>query len=666
MSDELIRTLLWIVPLAPLVASLLAWTQARRPNSEIASWLTIGGIGAAAVASILLLFGLPKDGEVTTTVYRWLEVGTLVMDIELRADAMTVMMLVTVTTVSLLVAIYSRGYMHGDVGYGRYFAEIALFVFAMCMLVVSSGFLMAFIFWEGVGVCSYLLIGYWFQKPSASAAAKKAFVVNRIGDFGFLVALMLIWVTFGSFRFEDVFDAQRLSQIAAQNPALIPLICVSLLVGAMGKSAQFPLHVWLPDAMEGPTPVSALIHAATMVTAGIYLVARSTPLFVMASDVQIAMMCIGALTALLSALIALSQQDLKRVLAYSTVSQLGYMFIALGAAGFSEDAAAFAVTAAMFHLFTHAFFKALLFLGAGSVMHAMGNVIDMREFSGLRRLMPKTHLTFLIGTATLAGFPLLSGFWSKDEILMAIENGIHHDRYGLIAQVVLATAIMTAALTAFYSFRAYFKTFWGPEKIPAAAGHHAHESPNVMTMPLIVLAIASLFVGAIFGPTQLFAGYLAHTPGFHEYGHAAINWLIMGLGVAAGLIGLAAAWAVYGVPTPRELPHAPMAAADVRTPAAAAPEAVYPQPRNWLVRLSYNKFYLDEFFEWLLVGPLALLGAIFERWDLKRIDGAIDWIASVPQAIGRLLRPFQNGLTTQYSLGMAIGVIILLVAIIYG
>ena len=358
---------------------------------------------------------------VVSAQYEWIRIGDLNVSIRLTADAMGAIMLSMVTLVSLLVAIYSAGYMRGDPGYPRFFAEVSLFVFAMCMLVLASNFLVLFVFWEGVGLCSYLLIGFWFRRPSAAAAARKAFLVNRIGDFGFLLGVFLIWVTFGTVNYQGVFENQGfLEQVARDCPGRLELICLLLFLGAVGKSAQFPLHVWLPDAMEGPSPVSALIHAATMVTAGVYMVARCTPLFVHAPLAQLVVAGIGAFTALMAALIALTQNDLKRVLAYSTVSQLGYMFLALGCAAADKHVVTLAVTAAMFHLFTHAFFKALLFLSAGSVMHSMGDVIDMRRFGGLRRVLPMTHLTFLCGAAALAGVPLLSGFWSKDEILAAV------------------------------------------------------------------------------------------------------------------------------------------------------------------------------------------------------------------------------------------------------
>ncbi len=446
------------------------------------------------------------------------------IEVTLRADALTAMMLVMVTFVSTLVAIFASGYMHGDRGYWRFFAYIGLFVFSMTMLVSVSNFVLLFVFWEAVGVCSYLLIGFWYEKPEASAAGMKAFLVNRVGDFGFAIAIFLIWTTYGTLNFHDdgaisgILGQSRISTGHYVTGGLATAICLLLLLGACGKSAQFPLHVWLPDAMEGPTPVSALIHAATMVTAGVYMVARCTPLFMASPTAQLVVSCIGGFTALLAGLIALTQFDLKRVLAYSTVSQLGYMFLALG------TGMASGVTGGMFHLFTHAFFKALLFLGAGSVMHAMGGVIDMRQFGGLRKLMPITHATFLIGCLALAGVFPFAGFWSKDAVLGSVHDKIHqldheiehrassHEvahspsplatipdaqipAFERIYQILYYSGLFTAFLTAFYTFRAYSLTFHGSERIPPAAGHHAHESPLVMLMPLGILAFFAVIVG---------------------------------------------------------------------------------------------------------------------------------------------------------------------------
>ncbi len=640
MPDSFSSAALWAIPGGPLLAALLGAALSRSKYREFASWLTVGGIGAAFVCALGFLWHFSHGGTEIATGYTWISLGSLQVDVDLHVDSMTSMMLAMVTGVSFLIAVYSRGYMHDDPGYGRFFAEIALFVFCMCMLVLAGNFLVMFVFWEGVGLCSYLLIGFWYEKPSAAAAAKKAFVVNRIGDFGFLIALFLIWQTFGSLNFKTIFDPGLLTFVAADQPNMIMAICSLLFLGAMGKSAQFPLHVWLPDAMEGPTPVSALIHAATMVTAGVYLVARCTPLFMLAQEVQLIMAGIGCFTALLAALIALTQFDLKRILAYSTVSQLGFMFLALGCAGFNQELATFAVVAAMFHLFTHAFFKALLFLGAGSVMHAMGNVIDVRQFGGLRRVMPVTHWTFLCGAGALAGIPLLAGFWSKDEILAVVAAGFHNETYSLYAMILFGVAIFTATLTAFYTFRAYYLTFWGEVRIPPEAGHHAHESPKEMTFPLMVLAVAAVFIGFAVGPTGLFANYLHHTPGLPHGPEHSMNWLVMVVSSVAAVIGVLVATMMYFRQS-----DAPRRMAQLAGP---------------LTNLSFNRFYLDEIYSLLMVRPLEGLAWLCVGFDRTFIDPILDVVAGIPGWIGSVLRPMQNGMTPRYVFGMAFGMIVLL------
>ncbi|HEX3600202.1 MAG TPA: NADH-quinone oxidoreductase subunit L, partial [Lacipirellulaceae bacterium] len=440
MPENVLHLVMWLIPLAPLTAAIVTaflGPRGMREKSHLPCWF---GLAVAAVCAYVLLlnvragFSEHENTAIVAPGYQWIDVGNMDIHMNLRADAITAMMLSMVTAVSLLVSVFAAGYMHGDPGYPRFFACFSLFVFSMCMLVMSSSFLQLFVFWEGVGLCSYLLVGFWYQKPSAAAAAKKAFVVNRIGDFGFLIGIFLIWTTFHSLDFATVLGhPDQIAQIAAAQPGRITGICLLLLLGAMGKSAQFPLHVWLPDAMEGPTPVSALIHAATMVTAGVYVIARCTPLYVQSPTAQVIVSSVGGITALIAALIALTQFDLKRVLAYSTVSQLGYMFMALGAGSAGGDSATLATSAGMFHLYTHAFFKALLFISAGSVMHSMGDVIDMRRFSGLRRALPTTHWTFLCGAVALAGLPVFSGFWSKDEILAVLyhtsQSGPHAGIY---------------------------------------------------------------------------------------------------------------------------------------------------------------------------------------------------------------------------------------------
>jgi NADH-quinone oxidoreductase subunit L len=612
--------------------------------------------------------------------YEWISIGGLHVEVALRVDALSAVMLAMVTFVSLLVAIYAGGYMHGDPGYPRFFAELALFVFSMCMLVMARNFLVLFVFWEAVGLCSYLLVGFWFERPSAAAAAVKAFVMNRIGDAAFLIAIYLIWRTFGSLDFLDVFQGRAgFAEPPANFSAKVLTICLCLFTGACGKSAQFPLHLWLPDAMEGPTPVSALIHAATMVTAGVYLVARCTPLFVLAPEAQAVVGTIGGITAILAALIALTQNDLKRVLAYSTISQLGYMFLALGAAAAGEAYALAAVTAAVFHMFTHAFFKALLFLSAGNVMHAMGNVIDMREFRGLRKVLPWTHWSFLCGGLALSGFPLLSGFWSKDEIFGMLVNATHHGAYPRLFQILFVTAFVTALLTAFYTFRAYFLTFWGPLRFPAEAlahaahashggDHHAtdehpkhepvtgssgfdehaapqiHEGPRAMTWPLAVLAFFAVAVGLIVGPTEVFAGWVKQMPSSLHFEEVAFQWGLAAASSLAALAGIAIAYVMYIRPSDRP----------AKVAAAAGP----------FYQLSLNKFYLDDIANGLVTFPVSAIAFISLLFDQGLIDRFVDWLGSIPPAIGRFLRPVQNGFIQSYALVMIFGLAIFLTTVL--
>jgi NADH-quinone oxidoreductase subunit L len=542
----------------------------------------------------------------------------------LRADSLTAIMLVTVTFIGSLIAIYSAGYMHGDPGYPRYFAAVALFLFSMTGLVLADNYILLYAFWEGVGLCSYLLVGFWFTKPSAAAAARKAFLVTRLGDVGFLLGILLLWAGMRTPAGEGLYslDYERVfANVSAQSTQLLTAICLLLFCGAVGKSAQFPLHVWLPDAMEGPSPVSALIHAATMVTAGVYLVARSSPLFFAAPEAQMTVAGIGAFTALLAALIALTQNDLKRVLAYSTVSQLGYMFLALGAG---------AAGAAIFHLFTHAFFKALLFLAAGSVMHAMGNVIDMRRFGGLRRLLPTTHWTFLCGAAALAGFPFLSGFWSKDEILAAAAEAPHHHLFYL---TLFWVGLITAGLTAFYTFRAYFLTFTGEERVPPEAGHHAHESPPVMTVPLMILAVGAVGAGFLATP---FRDFLSRTETLGVHADHVMHWGLMAFSGAVALAGIATAWWMYA-----------------RQPGLAGKVVAR---LHGLYQLSVNKFHLDELYDFFIVRPLAGFAAFCRILDLYVVDGLVDLVGQLPRLLGQLFRPVQNGLIQFYALAMTLSI----------
>jgi len=581
------------------------------------------------------------------------------IDITQRADTLTAIMLAMVTFVSSLVAIYASGYMHGDRGYWRFFCYIGLFVFSMTMLVSVSNFVLLYVFWEAVGLCSYLLVGFWYQKPEAAAAGKKAFLVNRIGDFGFALGLFLIWTTYGTLNFHDANGvAGVLGQTRLAQPALIAgfsdnygtiatAICLLLMLGACGKSAQFPLHVWLPDAMEGPTPVSALIHAATMVTAGAYMVTRCSPLFFASPDAQQVVAIIGGTTAAIGGVIAITQTDLKRVLAYSTISQLGYMFLGLGLGTIAG------ITSGMFHLFTHAFFKALLFLGAGSVMHAMGGVIDMRRFSGLRKLMPVTNWTFLFGCLALGGVIPFAGFWSKDAIIAATyERGVLE---GIVVYKVLYwVATIVAFLTAFYTFRAYFLTFYGEERIPHEAGHHAHESPPQMTWPLRILAVCSLVVGAYFTYTGGFVDFLSKTPSLAfaplaataahgEHSHEAHQLVsVVGTVIALTAIGLAAFLYLGDHTLIGKLKQ------------MAGP----------LYYLSYGKLFFDPIYYALFVWPSLQLAKFSYWFDRNVIDALVNFVGRVPPWLGALLRPLQSGLVQFYGVAMVWGVLVLIVTLL--
>lgn len=655
--------LLAMIGVVPVLASVLTAALGPRVLKHRSHWPTLAALGYALVLSIAMLFSM-SEGSSYTVGFEWLNMGRMDIPVRLVADPLTAIMLVTVHAVALLVAIFSVGYMHDDPGYARYFSVFSLFVFCMVMLVMANNFLMLFIFWEGVGLCSYLLIGFWYQKPAAAAAARKAFLVNRIGDFGFLIAVFLIWTQFGTLNFAEVFRQLDYRYLAEGKPfdgAIVvgermlthaqivgwPLltICICLMLGAMGKSAQFPLHVWLPDAMEGPTPASALIHAATMVTAGVYLVARCTPIFLHAPQAQALLAVVGAVTALVAALIALTQNDLKRIMAYSTVSQLGYMFMALGSAAGNPNLATFAVIAAIFHLFTHAFFKALLFLGCGSVMHAMGGVIDLRRIGGLKKLMPWTHLTFAIGAAGLAGIPPLAGFWSKDEILVSLNQASHGSPYGLLFTLILGIAILTAFLTAFYTGRAYFLAFWGPERIPEEAGHHAHESGRWMLIPLFGLAAGTVLVGILFGtPTHLFEHFLTQSESLPKFQavHGSGMIVLVSILAAGGGAGLAAIFFQLRPELPSRMAQAAWRFYDY----------------------SSHRFYLDEILGLILVRPLKGLAAFIQLFDLHVVDGLVDWVGQVPGYLGQWFRPVQNGLLQFYALasllGLAVFVIVLL------
>jgi len=665
----------WMIPCLPLAGALIAAVGARRLR-ESSHVPVVAGIVLAFLVSLGALFS--ANPEATTVVARWLSISNLEVPIEFRVDGLTTMMLSMVTFVSSLVAIFAAGYMAGDPGYPRFFALIGLFVFSMTGLVLSNNYMLTYVFWEGVGVCSYLLIGYWHTRPAAAAAAMKAFLVNRIGDFGFAIAIFWLWavVPGQDLSYGNILSESTLGALPEAARVGIPLL---LFWAATAKSAQIPLYVWLPDAMEGPTPVSALIHAATMVTAGVYLIARSMPLIALAPGVQVLIAVTGCATALLSASIALTQNDLKRVMAYSTVSQLGYMFMALGAG--VSDVAQLAVVAAMFHLFTHAFFKALLFLASGSVMHAMGDVIDMRRFGGLRHRLPFTHLTFAVGGLALAGIFPLAGFFSKDEILLALKSASHSAAglgWGWVYALIYWVALLTAFMTAFYTARAYFMTFWGPEKLPSpddpeaprpepGPGHghgdalphgagqdenhghdHGHDhvgqkSPPIMTFPLLILAGCAILAGILFGPTHLFEHHLHATLGFELLGHGEHGFDLATalISTIAGLLGIGLAYRFYASESP-------------------VPGQLATRFRP-LYEASLNKFSVDEVYDWVVVKTTKALAVVCEFLDIYLVDQLVIGIAKLPRKLGKdLLAGYQNGLIQFYAAVSALGVAVLL------
>ena len=622
-------SLVWLVPAFPLAAFLVNGLFGRRWLGHLTGVIASVAVGLSALVSIgVFLEVLGGKPQTVVPLYRWIAVGDFSINVSALVDPLSSTMLLVVTVVSFLIFVYSNGYMAHDAGFYRFFTWLSLFVFAMLILVMADNYLLMFVGWEGVGLCSYLLIGFWFERPAPYYAAKKAFVMNRIGDWGYTIGIITIFLAFGSMNFLDVFN--RL-QASAMPRDTLTLICVALFFGATGKSAQLPLYSWLPDAMEGPTPVSALIHAATMVTSGVYLVARSMPLFEAAGPSLQVVGIVGAITAIFAATIALVQFDIKRVMAYSTVSQLGYMFLALGVG---------APAAAIFHLATHAFFKALLFLGSGSVIHGLGGEQDMRKMGGLRRKMPVTFWTMLVAGGALAALPPLAGFWSKDEILgAAFVNG----------QLILyAIGILTAVLTAFYVTRALWMTFYG-EPRDHHLFDHAHESPRVMTLPLMALAVGSAVLGIVIGfpPEQGFvhrflapvveaAGVAERTPELATIVALAV------VSVVAGAIGIAIGLSMY-------VRHRPDPAALTR---AAGP--VY--------RVLVNKYYVDELYDHRFVEAARAFAGAAWAFDIHIIDGLANRLGWALAMGGQGLRRAQTGVVGNYALTIVAGLLLILVA----
>jgi NADH-quinone oxidoreductase subunit L len=625
--------LIWLIPVLPLAGFVI--------NGLGRNTLSKGIIGAIGSLLVLVAFGLSvatffqiksSGVPIDVTLFDWIAVGNFHIPFAFLIDQLSSIMLLIITGVGFLIHLYSIGYMHDDKGFGKFFSYLNLFVFFMLLLVMGSNYVVMFIGWEGVGLCSYLLIGFWYTNPSYADAAKKAFIMNRIGDLGFLLGIFFLINTFNSVAYADIFPN---AQAAVTAGAPIVLITLLLFVGAVGKSAQLPLFTWLPDAMAGPTPVSALIHAATMVTAGIYMIARSNILFTLAPDTMEVIAIIGLATAAFAALIALTQTDIKKVLAYSTISQLGYMFLGLGVGAY---------TGAFFHVLTHAFFKALLFLGAGSVIHAMSGEQDMRKMGGLKGKIKVTFITMLVGTIAIAGIPPFSGFFSKDEILAAAFA--HSTTFYVVG-------VITAGLTSFYMFRMMYLTFWGKFRGTHEQEHHLHESPANMTIPLIILAILSAIAGMIGVPAVLgghheLGAYLAPVfeasnkiLGEHELSHST-EWVLMGTSVLLALIAMGYAYNKYvlksSVPVSDE------------------------EERPALSNLSYHKFYIDELYDKIIRKPLDAISVFFYKVvELSGIDGFVNGLGKGALDTSKGLRLLQTGNVGFYIFMMVVGIIAILV-----
>ena len=646
-----------LIVILPLVGFVVTAIVGRRLDKQ-AHWVPVGLIVVVWVISMVVAFATLTHAEPFgeaghgVNLYTWIPAGSFKVDAGFYVDSLTACLLIVVTTIGMLVHIYSIGYMSHDPGYWRFFAYLNLFMFSMLLLVLADSFLVVFVAWELVGLSSYLLIGFWKHKRSAALAAKKAFIVNRVGDVGFALGIMAIFVDTGTLNIRDSIGVlTHHIPTFVNNPQLtngefpIPIWLVVLLIfaGAMGKSAQFPLHVWLPDAMEGPTPVSALIHAATMVNAGVYLVARTNPIFAEAPSAMVVVAAIGIFTAILAASIAMTQTDIKRVLAYSTLSQLGYMFAALGVGAF---------TAAIFHLMAHGFFKGLLFLGSGSVIHAVHEEQDMRRMGGLARKIPITYATMLIGSLAIAGIPPLAGFFSKDEIL--------GEAFKLGFPWVWAIGIVVALMTAFYMFRLMGLTFWGESRVDPHVEPNIHESPPVMTWPLILLAIPSAFLGLVLG-LPFGAGLLAswlepifapatealhHTEGgFQLFG---IDGALIVVSVAVAAAGIAIAWRLFGAEIGRiRLRPRPD---QVTALSARAP---------FLYRASLNKWWFDELYHLLFIVIGGRIAGFLWWFDRRVVDDTVNDIAKSTVGVGRGLRRVQTGRVQNYALGIALGLLVM-------
>ena len=612
--------LVYLVPLFPLIGFLINGLGRKSLSKSAIGIIGSGAILASFVVSCILFFDVKQHGASVVTAFNFIDVETIKIAFAFQIDELSSLFLLIITGIGFLIHLYSTAYMHEEEAqhYGRYFAYLNLFVFSMLLLVLGANYVIMFIGWEGVGLCSYLLIGYWFKNNNYNYAAKKAFIMNRIGDLGFLLAVFWIIAKLGTVNYADVFAAaSTLSKFD------VTVITILLFVGAMGKSAQIPLYTWLPDAMAGPTPVSALIHAATMVTAGIYMIARSNVLYSMSEVTMNLVAIVGLATALFSATIALKQNDIKKVLAYSTVSQLGYMFLGLGVGAY---------TGAVFHVMTHAFFKALLFLAAGSVIHAMHHEQDIRNMGGLRKKLPITHITFLLACIAISGIPPFSGFFSKDEILAAAyaHNPIY---WGL--------GVAGAAMTAFYMFRLYATTFMGTFRGTPEQEHHLHESPKAMTIPLIILAILSVVGGFIGVPEVLGGSHQLHhflspvitTEKAHTLSHST-EYLLMGISVAIAAIAIIFAIAKY----------------------SKKPEL---NDATGAGKVLANKWYVDELYDTIIVNPLNAIAIFFKNIIEKTgIDGAVNGVGKFVNYSARQLRLVQSGQVGNYILIMVLSIVV--------
>src|SRR5208283_1401329 len=626
-----------LIPLLPLVGFFINILFGRWYIKDKAHWVSVPLVGVSLVIALATIAKVISGKVINEDLYSWIISGTFKVSVGFLVDQLTAVMLLVVTGVSFLVHVYSIGYMHGDKGYYRFFAFLNLFTFSMLMLIMSNNFLQLYFGWEAVGLCSYFLIGYYFEKKSASDAGKKAFIVNRFGDFGFGLGVIMIFLNLGSVHYADIFSKVGMLQgqtiaIFGHNVDLITLIALLLFCGAVGKSAQIPLHVWLPDAMEGPTPVSALIHAATMVTAGVFMVARFNPVFSLSPVAMGVVAITGAVTSLFAATIALVQNDIKRIIAYSTVSQLGYMFLACGVGAYG---------AGIFHLFTHAYFKALLFLGAGSIMHAMSGELDIQKMGGLKNYMPVTYWTFLIASLSIAGIPGLAGFFSKDEILWLAYNG------GTVGRIVWAMGTLVAALTAFYSFRIIFLAFHGKFRGTHEQEHHLHESPKSMTIPLMLLAVGAISAGWLGISETLgggdFIGHFFQPVLGHPHVHAGEGeeFMVMGISIACAVGGILVSWIFY----------------------VLKPEI----PKNLAVifkeiyTVLWNKYYVDELYDAIIIRPtMWIAGSILiPVTDGTIIEGIVNGVPKAIAAFGEKLRKLQTGSLQHYALSMAIGLFIL-------